>query len=166
MKIAISSLSDICMNEGTSLRAKRILELLQKKYDCTLIIRGQHDSKFDNVEVIKPSKLWNLQLIPVFLKNRFDLVYCSNDYWGFFTYFALAKLLPCKVIFEAHGILSLERKLSLAHTPTNKVSFKMVEMAREVRDQTRRLRNRVSSGYFQILQQPQQVYFHSRQFRR
>ena len=78
------------------------------------------------MEVLRPSKLWNLQLIPVVLKNRFDLVYCSNDYWGFFTYFALAKLLPCKVIFEAHGILSLERTLSLVHTPTNKVSFKML----------------------------------------
>ena len=28
------------MNEGTSLRAKRIFELLQKKYDCTLIKGG------------------------------------------------------------------------------------------------------------------------------
>jgi len=128
MKIAISSLSDISMNEGTSLRAKRVFELLQKKYDCTLIIRGKHDSKSDNVEVIRPSKLWNLQLIPVVLKNRFDLVYCSHDYWGFFTYFALAKLFPCKLIFEAHGILSVERKLNLPNPhPIEKVGIKMRE---------------------------------------
>jgi len=127
MKIAISSLSDISTHDGTSLRAKRVFELLQEKYDCTLIIRGKHDSKDDHVEVIRPSKLWNFQLIPVVLKNRFDLVYCSNDYWGFFTYFALAKLLPCKVIFEAHGILSRERELSLLHSPISKVGFKMLK---------------------------------------
>jgi len=127
MKIAISSLSDISMNDGTSLRAKRVFELLETKYDCTLIMRGKHDSKSDNVEVIRPSKLWNFQLIPVVLKNRFDLVYCSNDFWGFFTYFALAKLLPCKVIFEAHGILSRERELSLLHHPTNKVRIKILK---------------------------------------
>jgi len=127
MKVAISSLSDISMNEGTSLRAKRVFELLQKKYNCTLIIRGKHDGESDNVEVIRPSKLWNFQLIPVVLKNRFDLVYCSNDYWGFFTYFALAKLFRCKIIFEAHGILSVERELSLPHSPTSKVGLRMLK---------------------------------------
>jgi glycosyltransferase involved in cell wall biosynthesis len=66
-------------------------------------------------------------LIPVVLKNRYDLVYCSNDFWGFFTYFALAKLLPCKVIFEAHGILSLERELSLPHSPISKVGLRMLK---------------------------------------
>jgi glycosyltransferase involved in cell wall biosynthesis len=111
MKIAISSLGDISTNDGTSVRAKRVFELLQKEqYDCTLIIRGRGQSKADNVEVIKPSKLWNFQLIPVVLKNRFDCVYCSDDLWGFFTYFALAKLYNFKIVFEAHGILSFERE--------------------------------------------------------
>jgi glycosyltransferase involved in cell wall biosynthesis len=108
MKIAVSCSSDISMNEGTSVRAKRVFELLQKKYDCTLIIRGKHDSKSDNVEVIRPSKFWNFQLIPVVLKNRFDLIYIASDFWGFFTYFALAKLRNFKVIFEAHGVFSHE----------------------------------------------------------
>jgi glycosyltransferase involved in cell wall biosynthesis len=119
MKIAISSLSNISMNDGTSVRAKRVFELLQKEgYDCTLIIRGRRQSKADNVEVIRPSKLWNFQLIPVVLKNRFDLVYCSNDFWGFFTYFALAKLCNFKIVLEAHGILSLEREKRLPNPST------------------------------------------------
>jgi len=110
MKIAVSCLMDISSNAGTSVRAKRVFEVLQKKYDCTLIMRGGHDSKSDNVEVIRPTRFWNFQLIPVFLRNRFDLVYCSNDFWGFLTYFALAKLWTCKVILEAHGVISLERE--------------------------------------------------------
>src|SRR5665647_57091 len=110
MKIAISCLHDISTSDGTSVRAKRVFEVLQKKYDCTLIMRGEHESKPDNVELVRPSKLYNFQLIPVALKNRFDLVWCSNDFWGFFTYFALSKLWPCKVILEAHGVISLERE--------------------------------------------------------
>ncbi|MFZ0011689.1 MAG: hypothetical protein WAL97_07285 [Halobacteriota archaeon] len=58
MKIAISTLSDISMNDGTSVRAKRVFEQLQKKgYDCTLIIRGRDQREANNIEVIKPSKL-------------------------------------------------------------------------------------------------------------
>jgi len=110
MKIAVSCLHDISSNDGTAARAKCVFEVLQKKYDCTLIMRGEADSTSDNVEVVRPSKLWNLQLIPIVLKNRFDLVYCASDFWGFFTYFALSKLWPCKVLLEAHGVYSLERE--------------------------------------------------------
>jgi glycosyltransferase involved in cell wall biosynthesis len=132
MKIAISCLSDISSSEGTGMRAKRVFELLQQRYDCTLIMRGEHHSKCDNVEVIKPSKLWNFQLIPVALKNRFDLVYCSSDFWGFFTYFALAKLWTCKVILEAHGVLSLEREQRLPDPGLiDKVGIKMLKWREE-----------------------------------
>lgn len=128
MKIAISTLSDLSMNDGTSVRAKRVFELLQRKYDCTLIIRGEQRSKSEKVAVISPSKLWNFQLIPVLLKNRFDLIYCSNDFWGFFTYFTLARLWTYKVIFEAHGILSLEREYSMSDPgPVDKVKIKVLK---------------------------------------
>jgi|GEM_PF-313717 glycosyltransferase involved in cell wall biosynthesis len=128
MKIAVSCLSDISSNDGTAARAKRVFELLQKKHDCTLIIRGEADSTSDNVEVVRPSKFWNLQLIPIVLKNRFDLVYCASDWWGFFTYFALSKLWPCKVILEAHGVLSLEREERYPDpSPIDKAKIKMLK---------------------------------------
>jgi glycosyltransferase involved in cell wall biosynthesis len=117
------------MNDGTSVRAKRVFEQLQKEgYACTLIIRGRGQREANNIEVIKPSKLWNFQLIPIVLKNRFNLVYCSADLWGFFTYFAIAKLCNFKVVFEAHGILSLEREQSLPNpNPIDKFGIKMVK---------------------------------------
>jgi glycosyltransferase involved in cell wall biosynthesis len=129
MKIAVSTTSIVSVNDGTSVRAKRVFELLREEYDCTLIVRGRGQSKADNVEVIKPSKLWNLQLIPVIRKKRFDLVYCSSDLWGFFTYFGLAKLYNFKIVFEAHGILSLERERRL-HNPNliDKVGIKMLKV--------------------------------------
>jgi len=128
MKIAVSTISDVSMDEGTSVRAKRVFELLKKEYDCTLIIRGTGQSKADNVEVIKPSKLWNFQLIPTVRKNKFDLIYCASDFWGFFTYFALAKLCNFKVVLEAHGIYSLEREQRLPDpSPIDKVRIKMLK---------------------------------------
>jgi glycosyltransferase involved in cell wall biosynthesis len=126
MKIAVSSHIDVSVNVGASVRAKRIFELLQKKYDCTLIIRGKHRSKSDNVIVIKNSKLWNFQLIPVVRKNKFDLIYCASDFWGIFTYLALAKLYNFKLVFEAHGILSLEEERRLRDPSSiDKVSLVM-----------------------------------------
>ena len=110
MRIAISTISDISMNEGTSLRTKRVFELLQKKYDCTLIARGKLDNKSGNVEIIRPSKFWNFQLIPVVMRHQFDLIYVASDFWGFFTYLALARLRTFKIVLEVHGVYSLERE--------------------------------------------------------
>jgi glycosyltransferase involved in cell wall biosynthesis len=91
-------------------------------------MRGEHESKPNNVELVRPSKLYNFQLIPVALKNRFDLVWCSNDFWGFFTYFALSKLWPCKVILEAHGVISLEREERYPDpSPIDKVRIKILK---------------------------------------
>jgi glycosyltransferase involved in cell wall biosynthesis len=127
MKVAISCLCDISRSDGTIVRAKRIFEVLRKKYDCTLILRG-HAINSEGVEVIRPSKLWNFQLVPVVLRGRFDLVICSNDFWGFFTYFALSKLRHCKVILEAHGVISLEREERYPNpSPLDKVGIKMLK---------------------------------------
>jgi glycosyltransferase involved in cell wall biosynthesis len=127
MKVAISCLCDISKSDGTIVRAKRIFEVLRKKYDCTLILRGRA-SDCGDIEVIRPSKLWNFQLIPVVLRNRFDIVICSNDFWGFFTYFALSKLLTCKVLLEAHGVISLEREERYPDpSPLDKVRIKMLK---------------------------------------
>jgi len=126
MKIAVSVLSDISRAEGVKVRAKRVFELLHKNYDCTLIIRGERDSISENVVVIRPSKLWNLQLVSVFLKDRFDLVFCESDFWGFFSYFMLARVWGCKVVLEAHGIFSVENESRLLNpNPVDKIRIQM-----------------------------------------
>ena len=132
MKIAVSCLCDLSKSDGTSTRAKHVFEVLKEKFDCTLIIRGEHDRKLDNVEVIRPSKFWNFQLIPVVLKKQFDLIYCASDFWGIFSYLALAKLLNYKVIFEAHGVKSLEEEsLYPDPDPIDKVRIKMLKWQEE-----------------------------------
>ena len=155
------------MNEGTSVRAKRVFELLQEKYHCTLIIRGTHDSKFNNVEVIRPSKLWNFQLIPVVLKNRFDLIYIASDFWGFFTYFALAKLRNFKIILEAHGVYSLEREVRLPDPSLiDKVRIRMVKWREKFAVKHADCVIALAQDIYRYYGKLQQVYFHSRQFRR
>ena len=44
------------------------------------------------------------------MKDKFDVVYCSHDWFGFLTYFLLSKIYKYKIIFEAHSILSEEHK--------------------------------------------------------
>jgi len=130
MKIAVSEREDVRVDAGTTVRTKRIFALLLKEYDCTLIIRGERASKSENVEIIRhrSDKLWYLQLIPVVLKNRFDLIYCSYDFKGFFTYFALAKLYNFKIVFEAQGALSLEAEVNLRDpSPIDKLRIKVTK---------------------------------------
>ena len=112
MKLAICVLGDISKNDGTTVRAKRVYDALKASCDCTLITRSEMQNLPEGVVEVGPvrTKLWNFKLVPVILKNKFDVTYCSNDYFGYVTFFLFSKLRPAKLIFEAHGILSLEKK--------------------------------------------------------
>jgi len=44
------------------------------------------------------------------LKNRFDAIYCSQDWGGFLGIYLASRIRRYKVIYEAHGILSEEAK--------------------------------------------------------
>lgn len=123
MKIAISVLGNLSQNEGTTVRAKRIFDLINKHYDAIFILRGS--SKFENTIVIKPdeTKLWNLKIIPAIIKNKFDIVYCSADYFGFITYYFFSKIYGYKIIFETHGIQSVEYKEGHEITLINKIKL-------------------------------------------
>jgi glycosyltransferase involved in cell wall biosynthesis len=110
--IIISVLGDISTSDGTTIRAKRIFEILKERYSVILITRADKKQKSKDIIIVNPAKtkLWNLKLIPVIIKNKFDVVYCSNDWFGFITYYLLSKIYKYKIIFEAHSILSEEIK--------------------------------------------------------
>lgn len=113
MKIAVSVLGNIFEDVGVVVRAKRIFELLKERYDVTMIIRAnESDNHLKNVIIVKPTgtKLWNLKLIPVIMKNRFNCIYCAGDWFGFITYYLFSKIYRYKLIFEAHAIFSEEAK--------------------------------------------------------
>jgi glycosyltransferase involved in cell wall biosynthesis len=114
-KIAISVIVDLFNDEGTTVRPKRVAELLKDSFETCFITRSNRNVKeLDGVKVhiVQPAetKLWNLKLFKVLTKNDFDFVYCSSDWFGFLTYFLLSKFYNYKIIFEAHTIISEEFK--------------------------------------------------------
>lgn len=115
-KILISVIANIFTDDGTTVRSKRVAEILKHHFKITIVTRSKKDALkvFDDVDVkiIKPAntKLWNLKLIPILIKNDYDFVYCSNDYFGFLTYYIFSWIYHYKLIFEAHSIVSEERK--------------------------------------------------------
>lgn len=107
----------IFRTNGTTIRVKRIAKILNNRYDLILITRANEKQKLKGLEdaeviIVKQdkTKLRNLKLIPVIMKNKFDIVYCSNDRFGFLIYFLLSKIYKYKIIFEVHSILSKEIK--------------------------------------------------------
>ena len=117
IKIAISVLANAFVSDGTSIRAIRVLKILNNCYNLNLITRANEKQELRGLEdveviIIKPAKtkLWNLKLIPIPMKNKFDIIYCSNDWFGFLTYYLLSIIYRYKIIFEAHSILSEESK--------------------------------------------------------
>ena len=117
IKIAVSVIVNAFESDGTTVRAIRILKILKNHYDLSLITRANEKQKLKDLEDLKviivnpdKTKLWNLKLISLMMKNKFDVVYCSHDWFGFLTYFLLSKIYKYKIIFEAHSILSEEHK--------------------------------------------------------
>jgi len=119
-KIAISVVVDIFDDEGTTVRPKRVAELLKNNFDTCFINRSSSDLNEINgipVHIVRPAgtKLWNLKLFGLLSGNDFDFVYCSSDWFGFLTYFILKRFYDYKIIFEAHTIISEEFKERKAH---------------------------------------------------
>lgn len=127
-KILISVYGDIYKDDGTTVRPKRVLDILKDRYDIIFITNSNkevNDNKNNHIKVVGPerTRLWNLKLINIILRNKFDLVYCSNDWTGFLTFYIFSLLLNYPVIFEAHSILSKERE----EAKDNKILIRMVE---------------------------------------
>jgi len=115
-KILISVIVDLFKDDGTTVRPKRVAEILKEEYNVTIVTRSnkkvENSYSNVNVKVISPlkTKLWNIKLIPFILKNNYDFIYCSNDFFGFISYYLLHNFLGYKIIFEAHSTLSEELK--------------------------------------------------------
>lgn len=140
MRIAISVHEYIANDNGTTIRAKRVFELLKNRHDITLIARGDKGQGSGDVIIIAPQKTrlwnpdWNMKLIPVIMKNKFDCILCSNDFFGFFSYFMLSKIYKYKIIFEVHGIPSEEGKERRYPIVLIRVLAKILNRVFQIRD--------------------------------
>lgn len=119
MKIAILVFSDLSENNGTTIRARRVYAALKKDSEVTLIggkIKGRNYQSFDQIKYISLPQarqlfqipVWLLGLFRILLKNRFEIVICSSDWFGFTVAYPLSLIYKYRIVFEAHGILSDE----------------------------------------------------------
>ncbi len=128
VKVAIVVVGDILAADGTMVRVHRVLELLQKSCSITVIasssknqsyltgmedvnIKGLGMRQFMQEGIPIPIKLifmflWNLKLVCILLKNRFDVAYLVHDWFGFLSVYLVSKIKKYRVIFEAHSIFS------------------------------------------------------------
>jgi glycosyltransferase involved in cell wall biosynthesis len=132
-KLLISVMVGIFTTDGTTVRAKRILKVLEGRYDISLITRGNSHEKAGwksstEIEIIEPinTKFWNIKITPFLFKRRFRIVYCSNDWFGFFTYWAFRWFFHYKIIFEAHSILSKEQE-EIGSFPAKIATYRIME---------------------------------------
>jgi len=103
LKILLSVARDISGNDGTSVRAKRIFEVLNEKFDVKLL--GY--KKFKHIPVIRFFP-YSLNLVSTVIKYKFDYIYCCDDRYGFLILKIFQGLSKYKIIYEAHAIESEE----------------------------------------------------------
>ena len=92
---------------GVTGKAKRIYDILKEKYDIALIARSNEKREHKDIIIVRPAKtkLWNLELIPIILKNRFDCVYCL-DPLTFMSFYIFAPIRKYKMIFDVRAIIN------------------------------------------------------------
>ncbi len=137
MKIAVEALKDIFEDDGLSLRVRRVVKVLYKKHQPTVITASDHNElKLEGITnnpsvriiavrgitkylgrwgsiIIKLlfGMLWELKLTMILLTNKFDVVYCVHDIYGFPGAYAISKIKKYRIIFEAHEIFSEKTRL-------------------------------------------------------
>lgn len=108
MKILVLVSHDIALDNGTTIRAKRIYELLRHQFHVVLKgYRGFRGSLFRKTSLwLIPC--WLFSLVYTIVKGRFDVIYLSHDRYGFLVVKILQPLFRYKIIYEAHAIVSEE----------------------------------------------------------
>lgn len=119
-RIAIVVINDLGVANGTTVRARWVIDSLRKDYAITVLSRmdAVNPSILANLGIglnqlraIGPSRtrLWNLKILPILLKGNYDGVYCVADIFGFYTCYLLSPFIRFKVIYEAHALAHRER---------------------------------------------------------
>jgi len=121
MKILLSIIEDLSLVNGTTVRAKKVMDALRSRHNVEVVTRSSTpvtsiaqilQTKPRKIKRVSPSttKLWNIKTVPPVVEGAYDLIYCVADLFGFLTYFLLAKLLGFKLLFEAHALAHEEQR--------------------------------------------------------
>ncbi len=135
MKVAVILLGDIHSSDGSTVRARRLLELLHQAHETVLIHCSRENNRsidgMESIQIINlrdkvldlllsrpqysPLKVlytltWSPKLTYVLLTHRFDIVYCVWDFMGFIGIYLASKIRKFKTIFDAHSVHSIDVK--------------------------------------------------------
>jgi glycosyltransferase involved in cell wall biosynthesis len=141
VRVAISILDDITKDHGATVRAKRMYEVMKRYFDITLITwstRRLDNStpsiliRLPNTRLITQLPFWLSGEALALLRNRFDLIYSCNDWYGFIICYFLSKIHSCPIVFEAHGILSEEYEEYSQSKSTIRFGFRIGYYARRL----------------------------------
>jgi glycosyltransferase involved in cell wall biosynthesis len=116
MRIVIPLFNNVMANDGTVVRTLRVAQLIEKGHEVTLVTRSKRKLR-DTAKGIEmlglrflirlaQSVWWNLKLSFLLLTKKADIVYCSNEYFGFPSIYVWSKVRGYSIIYEAHDILS------------------------------------------------------------
>ncbi|MGD0354791.1 MAG: glycosyltransferase family 4 protein [Dehalococcoidia bacterium] len=116
MRIAIPVFYNIKAIDGTVVRPLRIAEVFRGKHEITFIngLKGGGNNKYEDIKNfwlkvlvrILQSVWWNLKLSYALLSRNFDIVFCSNDFFGFPSIYIWSFIRGYAIIYETHDIIS------------------------------------------------------------
>jgi len=108
MKILIQVCADPVIDNGTTIRAKRVLRLLEDQFEVSLSGYYRFRSDIPKTRFLLLFPYWLFKLVRILLNGKFDTVYLSHDRYGFLVAKALQFIGKYKIIYEAHAVVSKE----------------------------------------------------------
>lgn len=108
MKILIQVCSDHVIDTATTIRAKRVFELLEHRFEVSLSGYRRFRSDMPKVKFLLLFPYWLFNLVRVLLKGGFDIVYLCHDRYGFLVVKILQPVCKYKIIYEAEAVVSEE----------------------------------------------------------
>jgi len=133
MNIACLLFDNISETNGTTVRARRIIDILQKYNDITLIYcdednkhalyslpgiklipvfhigRRKRESAYFLIRILAYIR-WSFNVFFILANKQWDVIFCAHDWFSFSALYFLSKIKGFKTVFDANTIMSEEGK--------------------------------------------------------
>jgi glycosyltransferase involved in cell wall biosynthesis len=108
MEILIQVCADPVIDDGTTIRAKRVFRLLEDQFEVSLSGYYRFRCTMPKVKFLLLFPYWLFKLVRALLKSRSGIVYLCHDRYGFLVAKALQFIGKYQIIYEAHAVVSEE----------------------------------------------------------
>ena len=108
MKILIVVAADLLDANGTTIRAQRILNIIDDQFDVRLLGYSKYRASLPMVKLLALLPYWLVRLICILPGKKFDFIYLCHDRYGFIIAKILQAVCRYRIIYEAHAVVSEE----------------------------------------------------------